>query len=64
MPTLDTYYLNGTVWASGQAGSATTLYTDAALSNTAPNGWYKDNNNVYREVSDLLGNKQQTNNIK
>lgn len=51
MPTLDTYYLNGTVWASGQAGSATTLYTDAALSNTAPNGWYKDNNNVYREVS-------------
>jgi len=53
MPSIATYYLNGTVWASGQAGSATKLYTDASLgANTvAPNGWYKDNNNVYREVT-------------
>ncbi len=51
MPTLATYYLNNTVWPSGQTNSATVLYTDAELSSFAPNGWYKDNNNVYREVS-------------
>lgn len=59
MPTLATYYLNNTVWVSGQTDSATVLYTDADLSTTAPNGWYKDNNNVYREVtggSGALGN--------
>ncbi len=55
MPTLATYYLNDTVWASGSANTATKLYTDSALSNTAPNGWYKDNNNVYREVTGANG---------
>ena len=51
MPTLATYYLNNTVWASGDPNTATVLYTDSDLSTTAPNGWYKDNNNVYREVT-------------
>ena len=37
MPTLATYYLNDTVWASGSANTATKLYTDASAlaANTA-----------------------------
>jgi|21_taG_2_1085346.scaffolds.fasta_scaffold01708_4 hypothetical protein len=51
MPTQGTYFLNNTVWASGNANSATNIYTEATLTTAAPNGWYKDNNNVYREVT-------------
>jgi len=55
MPTIGTYYLNDTVWASGNANTATNIYTDSALSNAASNGWYKDNNNVYRQVTGGTG---------
>tara|TARA_R110002167_G_scaffold353707_1_gene567121 strand:+ start:494 stop:1507 length:1014 start_codon:yes stop_codon:yes gene_type:complete len=51
MPTIGTYFLNGTTWATGSADPATNIYTDSALSNAAPNGWYKDNNNIYRQVT-------------
>ena len=51
MPTQGTYFLNDTVWASGNANTATNIYTEATLTTAAPNGWYKDNNNVYREVT-------------
>jgi len=51
MPTIGTYFLNGTTWATGSADPATNIFTDSALSNAAPNGWYKDNNNIYRQVT-------------
>mgnify|MGYP003665701966 FL=1 len=51
MATTGTYFLNGTTWATGSADPATNIYTDSALSNAAPNGWYKDNNNIYRQVT-------------
>ena len=55
MPTQGTYFLNDTVWASGNANTATNIYTEATLTTAAPNGWYKDNNNVYREVTGGTG---------
>jgi len=51
MPTQGTSFLNDTVWASGNSNTATNIYTYATLTTAAPNGWYKDNNNVYREVT-------------
>lgn len=51
MPAQGTYYLNGTVWASGSGSSATKIYTEATLTTAAANGWYKDNNNVYRQAT-------------
>jgi hypothetical protein len=57
MPAQGTYYLNDTVWASGDANTATKIYTDSSLAagSVAPNGWYKDNNNVYRQVTGSNG---------
>ena len=56
MPAQGTYYLNGTVWAgNGTGNSASNIYTEATLTTAAPAGWYKDNNNVYRQVTGTLG---------
>lgn len=56
MATQGTYFLNDTVWApSTDANAASKIYTEATLTTVAPNGWYKDNNNIYREVTGGTG---------
>jgi len=56
MATQGTYFLNDTVWApSTDANAADKIYTEATLTNVAPNGWYKDNNNIYRQVTGGTG---------
>jgi hypothetical protein len=54
MATQGTYFLNGTVWASGVQGSATIIYTDAGLTTPAANGWYKSGI-VYRQATGSTG---------
>ena len=49
MSTLGTYYLNAPSLAS-----ATTAYTDAALTTIAPDGWYSDTINVRELVSGVF----------
>mgnify|MGYP003122951912 CR=1 FL=1 len=56
MATQGTYFLNDTVWApSTDANAASKIYTEATLTTVAPNGWYKDNNNIYRQVTGGTG---------
>ena len=44
MPTQGTYFLNTTSFAT-----ATAIYTDAALTTAASNGWYKTSSNTFRQ---------------
>jgi len=44
MPTQGTYFLNTTSFAT-----ATAIYTNAALTTAAPNGWYKTSSNTFRQ---------------
>ena len=44
MPTQGTYFLNTTSFAT-----ATAIYTNAALTTAAPNGWYKTASNTFRQ---------------
>jgi len=54
MATTGTYFLNDTVWASGDANTATNIFTNSDLSTAAPAGWYKSGS-VYREVTGAVG---------
>jgi len=44
MPTQGTYFLDTTSFAT-----ATAIYTNAALTTAAPNGWYKTSSNTFRQ---------------
>lgn len=51
MPTQGTYYLDTSSFAT-----ATAIYTDAALTTAATNGWYKTSSNTFREQTGAPNN--------
>jgi len=51
MPTQGTYYLDTSSFAT-----ATAIYTDAALTTAASNGWYKTSSNTFRQQTGAPGN--------
>lgn len=53
MATLGTYYFNGTSFAS-----ATSVYTDAALTTLAPDGYYSNGSIIRQQLNGLLLNAQ------